>query len=352
MGKLRILITGCLHGEWDLLCDTVEQLIEEGNEIDMIIVTGDAQTMRFEEDLKSFAAPAHYRRLGTFYKLYNGERRIARPTIVLGGNHESSDFLHLLPFGGWLAQNVFYTGRANSLKVGDVSITAISGLYNSHYYYENVDEKYPIRSKTDLHKCFHIRAFSDFQILGLERTQIMLSHDWPSGIPRTYGGKYLQRRKKCIVESDENNNFGLHKGIEILKKLKPSSWYASHHHITFNAKIEGTTFYANPKIGMRNWYVITEVENNSEILPFKYRGEWLSILKATSSEMSDPNILKKCDWEERWKSIKPQMEHFEDCPVGPLEMNPYEYTARFCTEHNIFCPNQEIREFIEKKKNH
>ena len=65
MGKLRILITGCLHGEWDLLCDTVEQLIEEGNEIDMIIVTGDAQTMRFEEDLKSFAAPAHYRRLGT-----------------------------------------------------------------------------------------------------------------------------------------------------------------------------------------------------------------------------------------------------------------------------------------------
>ena len=167
-----------MYGEWDLLCDTVEQLIEEGNQIDMIIVTGDAQTMRFEEDLKSFAAPAHYRQLGSFYKLHNGERKIPRPTIVLGGNHESSDFLHLLPFGGWLAPDIFYTGRANSLIIEDVSITAICVLYNSHYYYEKVVEKYPIRSKTDLHKCFNIRAFSYFQILGLHETQIMLSHDW------------------------------------------------------------------------------------------------------------------------------------------------------------------------------
>ena len=46
MSNLKIFVTGCLHGEWDLLCDTVEQLIQQGDQIDLIIVTGDAQTMR------------------------------------------------------------------------------------------------------------------------------------------------------------------------------------------------------------------------------------------------------------------------------------------------------------------
>ncbi|KAK8889900.1 hypothetical protein M9Y10_034654 [Tritrichomonas musculus] len=161
----------------------------------------------------------------------------------------------------------------------------------------------------------------------------MLSHDWPSGFPKKYGGKYLQRRKKCLVESDQNNNFGLYKGMEIIKKLKLSSWYASHHHITFKTKIEGTSFFAKPKIGMRNWYVITDVKNKSEILPFKYGGEWISILKATSVEMSDLSILEKENWEERWNTLKTQMELFDDCPVGSFELNLYECTARFCTEN-------------------
>lgn len=351
MSNLKIFVTGCLHGEWDLLCDTVEQLIQQGDQIDLIIVTGDAQTMRFEEDLNSFAAPLKYRQLGTFYKLYNGERKIPRPTIVVGGNHEASDLLHLLPFGGWLAPNIFYTGRANSLLVGDVPITAISGVYKPDYYFEKVNEIYPIRSQLDLHKCYHIRAFSDFQILGLDNTQIMVSHDWPAGIPKTYGGAYLQRRKNYLIEADKNNTFGLDKGMEILKKLKPSVWFASHHHITFKAEIDGTSFVAIPKPTRRDWFVVGDVENSSEILPFKYHGEWLSILKATSTEMDDPSILKNVNWDERWEKLKSQMEKVDDCPVGPFELNPYEYTAQFCTEHNIYCPNKEIREYMEKKKN-
>ena len=122
---MKILVTGCLHGEWDLLCDTVEQYLAQGKQIDLIIVTGDAQTMRTEEDLNSFAVPLHFKQMGSFYKFYKRERKIPRLTIVVGGNHESSDFLHLLPFGGWLAPDIFYTGRASSLRIGDVTIISL-----------------------------------------------------------------------------------------------------------------------------------------------------------------------------------------------------------------------------------
>ena len=347
---MKILVTGCLHGEWDLLCDTVEGLLQKGKQIDLIIVTGDAQTMRTEEDMKSIAVPAKYKRMGSFHKLYNGERRIPRPTIVVGGNHESSDFLYLLPFGGWLAPDVFYVGRASSLLVGDVTISSISGLYKQDFYYEKVNEKYPIRSGDDLQKCYHIRAFSDFQLLGLDNTKIMLSHDWPSGIPKEYGGSYLQRRKNTLIESDQKNTFGLDKGLEMIEKFKPSIWFASHHHVYFRADVEETSFVAFPKTTIKHWYDIYDIENSSPILPLKYRGEWISILKATSAEMENPNVLRNVDWNDRMETIKQRMEKVEDCQVGYFELNPYEYTSKFCEDHNIYCPVKEIRDYMEKKK--
>ena len=348
---MKLFVTGCLHGEWDLLCDQVETLLKNGEKLDFIIVTGDAQTMRYEEDLLSYAAPEKYRVLGSFYKLYTGERKIPLPTLVVGGNHEASDLFHLLPFGGWLAPNVFYAGRANSLLIGSLTVTSISGLYKSEEYFQPVNETFPLRTQQDIHTCYHIRAFSDFQLYGLTSTQIMLSHDWPSGVPSKYGGKYLQRRRRDLIESDNKNQFGLDKGLELQKRLKPGGWFASHHHITFNADINGTSFHALPKPTRPDWFLVCDIEGEGEVLPFKYRGEWISILKATCSEMADPSILKNSNWDERWNEIKPTFTQCDDCPVGDFELNPYEYTAKFCTKHNIYCPVKEIRDYMETKFN-
>ncbi|KAH0795957.1 Lariat debranching enzyme [Histomonas meleagridis] len=343
---MKIFVTGCLHGNWDLLFDTVNEVISQGTKIDLIIVTGDAETLRSEEDLKSFAAPPKYQKLGTFYKLYNGEKKLPALTIVVGGNHESSDFLHVLPFGGWLAENVFYTGRANSLRLGDLTITAISGLYKPEQYFRPVDEQYPIRSVSDLHTAYHIRAFSDFQILGLSSTDIMISHEWPSTIPSKYGGEYLQRRRRDLIKCDQEGNFGLPKGIEMINKLKPSSWFAAHHHITFQANIGDTSFHAIPKPTRPDWYLIADFDG--DLGPLKYRGEWLSILKATTEEMANPKVLDGIDWQQKWEQMKPELEKIEDTDVRPFELNPFMYTADFCSTFGVYCPNEEVRDFMVK----
>ena len=343
---MKIFVTGCLHAEWDLLCDTVDELLRNGEEIDLIIVNGDAETFRDESDLLSFTAPKKYMTLGTFYKIYNGERRIPRPTIVIGGNHEACDFFHTLPFGGWLAPNVFYTGRAASLMIGEVSLSAISGIFDRKEYFRKVDEVYPLREKRDLKTCYHIRAFSDFQLFGLPDTKVMLSHDWPAGIPSKYGGKFLLQRKKQIVESDNNQTFGLPKGLDMMSRLKPQRWYAAHHHIYFKVNIDETQFIANSK-PPKYWYIIDEIETQTNDVTFKYRGEWLSILKATSAEMADPAILNGVNWDERWEQLRPQMVKCDDCIVGEFELDPFKYTSKFCSEHNIYCPVKEIRDYME-----
>ena len=137
----------------------------------------------------------------------------------------------------------------------------------------------------------------------------------------------------------------------MVEKLKPQMWFASHHHIFFKTNIDGTTFYAFPKTTIKHWFDVFEIENNEPVYPIKYRGEWLSILKATYAEMENPNVLKNVNWDEKWKSLKPKLEKIDDCPVGPFELNPYEYTTKFCIDHNIYCPNKEIREYMEKRKN-
>ena len=342
MNTVKILVTGCLHGEWEKLVNTIDEVEQaQGAKPDLIIVLGDSQTMRTEADLDSFACPPKFRLMHTFYKLYNGEIKMPVPTIVVGGNHEAMDWLYLLPFGGWLAPNVFYTGRANSLIFGDITISSISGLYNRpDQYFRPVNEKYPIRSN-DIQSSYHIRAFSDFQLLGLSNTQIMVSHDWPSGTPSKFGGKYLEKVKSSLIESDHKGTFGLCKGMNYINKLRPLAYFAAHHHIEFSTTINGCSFMALPKPPKKNWCVLMEFNGTPGEL--KYRGEWISILKATSAEMANPEILKTINWDERWKELKPTLEKCPDQPLGEYQIDPIKYTADFCRRNGIYCPNETIR---------
>ena len=46
----------------------------------------------------------------TFYKYYSGEKKAPVLTICIGGNHEASNHMQELPYGGWVAPNIFYLG--------------------------------------------------------------------------------------------------------------------------------------------------------------------------------------------------------------------------------------------------
>ena len=342
----KIFVTGCLHGSWDLLLDTVEEKIRNGNQIDLILVSGDCQTFRVEEDMKSFSAPLKYHIMGSFQKIASGERKVPCLTIIIGGNHEAADLLFQLPFGGFIAPNVYYAGRAAQLMFGDISITAISGIYYAQDYFKPVNEAFPLRSVGDVHTNYHIRAFTDFQLFGLTQTQIMMSHDWPSTIPTKYATPFFKSRRKDLVESDQKGTFGLPNGIPLIEKLKPVSYFAAHHHFTMDVQINETThFYALPKPTRYDWYMIADVEGTAG--PLKISGEWISILQATNDLIENPELLR-CNWEEEWAKRTP-LPKYEDVEVELFNEDPVETTISFCKKYGVYCPNPEIRAIMEQK---
>ena len=73
------------------------------------------------------AVPDKYKEMGTFYKYYSGELKAPMLTLVIGGNHEASNYLQELPFGGWLCPNIYYLGHC-----GVIDVANSSGLFTFH----------------------------------------------------------------------------------------------------------------------------------------------------------------------------------------------------------------------------
>lgn len=44
-------------------------------------------------------------------RYYSGEKKAPVLTIFIGGNHEASNHLQELPYGGWVAPNIYYLGK-------------------------------------------------------------------------------------------------------------------------------------------------------------------------------------------------------------------------------------------------
>ena len=75
------------------------------------------------------SVPIKYRHLGTFHEYYAGTKVAPVLTIVVGGNHEASNYMSELYHGGWLAENVYYLGAGGSVLVDGVRVCGVSGLH-------------------------------------------------------------------------------------------------------------------------------------------------------------------------------------------------------------------------------
>ena len=45
-------------------------------------------------------------------RYYSGEKVAPVPTVIIGGNHEASNHLQELTYGGWVAPKIYYLGFA------------------------------------------------------------------------------------------------------------------------------------------------------------------------------------------------------------------------------------------------
>ena len=101
----------------------------DGVKVDLLLCCGDFQSTRNLSDLSCMACPDKYKSMCSFYKYYSGEAIAPVLTVFIGGNHEATNYLQELAYGGWVAPNIFYLGYAGVVEVNGVRIGGLSGIY-------------------------------------------------------------------------------------------------------------------------------------------------------------------------------------------------------------------------------
>ncbi|KAG8432643.1 hypothetical protein GDO86_017044 [Hymenochirus boettgeri] len=292
---MKIAVEGCCHGELDKIYETIQFLEKKENtKVDLLLCCGDFQAVRNEGDIKCMAVPPKYRQMQTFYKYYSGEKKAPILTIFIGGNHEASNYLQELPYGGWVAPNIYYMGYAGVVKYRGVRIGGISGIFKPHDYRKGHFERPPY-SKDTIRSAYHVRSIEVFKLKQLkESMDIFISHDWPQSIYH-YGNKSQLLKKKGFFRQEvEDNTLGSPAASELLHHIQPKYWFSAHLHVKFAAFMQhpsnvngelpkATKFLALDKcLPHREFLQIVDLEhdpNKPDCL--EYDLEWLSVLKAT-----------------------------------------------------------------------
>ncbi|KAL6012757.1 hypothetical protein ACLOJK_003246 [Asimina triloba] len=194
--------------------------------------------IRNENDLESLNVKPKYRSMNTFWKYYSGQEIAPIPTIFIGGNHEASNHLWELYYGGWAAPNIYFLGFAGVIKFGNIRIGGLSGIYNQRHYYLGHFERVPY-NESDIRSIYHVREYDVYKLMQIEEPiDVFISHDWPLGITDYGNWKELVRQKPFFEEEIQKKTLGSKAAAELLDKLKPPYWFSAHLHCRFPALVQ------------------------------------------------------------------------------------------------------------------
>ncbi|CBQ70428.1 related to lariat-debranching enzyme [Sporisorium reilianum SRZ2] len=234
---MKLAIQGCSHGELDAIyASLLRTEREQSLQIDALLLCGDFQAIRNHSDLHALAVPQKYLQLGDFHSYYSGEKVAPILTLVIGGNHEASNYMHELYHGGWLAPNIYFLGAAGVVELNGLVVAGISGIYKDKDYKKGRFEKLPYDAST-IRSCYHTREFDVARLKALASTpvDVAMSHDWPNTIEQWGDTKALIRKKPFFKDEIESETLGSPPLMELLQCLKPSFWFSAHLHVKFAA---------------------------------------------------------------------------------------------------------------------
>uniref|UniRef100_A0A2K5YYT0 Debranching RNA lariats 1 n=1 Tax=Mandrillus leucophaeus TaxID=9568 RepID=A0A2K5YYT0_MANLE len=205
-------------------------------------------------DLRSLQAPP------PGFTYYSGDKKAPVLTLFIGGNHEASNHLQELPYGGWVAPNIYYLGLAGVVKYRGVRIGGISGIFKSHDYRKGHFECPPYNSST-IRSIYHVRNIEVYKLKQLKQPiDIFLSHDWPRSIYHYGNKKQLLKTKSFFRQEVENNTLGSPAASELLEHLKPTYWFSAHLHVKFAAlmqhQVENKIFILSFNTHLSNIYIV------------------------------------------------------------------------------------------------
>ncbi|KAJ1697235.1 hypothetical protein LUZ63_005747 [Rhynchospora breviuscula] len=284
---MKIAVEGCMHGELDKVYATLKRLEEvENTKIDLLLCCGDFQAVRNETDLQSLNVKPKYREMGTFWKYYSGQEKAPYPTIFIGGNHEASNHLWELYYGGWAAPNIYFLGFSGVVKFGNIRIGGLSGIYKPAHYLAGYFEKLPY-NESDIRSIYHVRYYDVLKLMHVEEPiDIFLSHDWPVGITDYGNWQRLIKAKPFFKEEVESKTLGSKPAALLLDKLRPPYWFSAHLHCKFPAIIQHgdggpvTKFLALDKcLPNRGFLQVIEIESDPGPYEIAYDEAWLAIVR-------------------------------------------------------------------------
>lgn len=234
-------------------------------------------------------------------------------TIFIGGNHEASNYLQELPYGGWVAPNIYYLGYASVVTYKGIRIGGLSGIYKGFDYYKGHFEKPPYDNNA-MRSVYHYRQQETFRLQQLSQPiDIVMSHDWPTDVYNYGNAGQLIKFKPHFRDEIHDNKLGSPPLFELLKKLQPKYWFSGHLHCKFAAVIphdDGTEtkFLALDKcLPNRRFLQIIDIDApEPESHQLQYDLEWLTILYTTkhlthvkplSNYMPGPGGNSTCRWD-------------------------------------------------------
>ncbi|PNS14730.1 hypothetical protein CAC42_1752 [Sphaceloma murrayae] len=237
---LRIAVEGCGHGVLHSIYASVDAACERAGwpGVDLLIIGGDFQAVRNANDLACVSMPAKYWSMQDFHSYYSGERRAPYLTIFVGGNHEASNYLFELHYGGWVAPNIYYLGAANVVRIGPLRIAGMSGIWKGYDYRKSHFERLPYNAD-DVKSVYHTREVDVRKLLAI-RTQvdIGISHDWPKGVEWEGDHSRLFRSKGHLEQDARDGRLGNTAARQVLERLRPRWWFSAHLHVKFAATVE------------------------------------------------------------------------------------------------------------------
>ena len=307
--SVRIAVVGCLHGN---LKDVYDELaiIEKNTQtkVDILLCCGDFESMRNEYDLQFMSCPEKYKHLTQFMNYDPNGEFFNQPapylTIFIGGNHEASNVLDENFYGGWVAYNIFYLGRAGVVNFRGLRIAGLSGIYNKFDYCRGHFEMDLLKN---IKSIFHVREYEIAKLAQLKsKIDILMTHDWPSGCVNRKDFNKITKVKYHWKEELKTNTLGSPASEYLMKLLKPSYLLSGHMHYTYfndikHSDSETTKFIALDKAGTKGkrYYLHIldypgEKENNENnerntSNDLFFDPEWLAITKAFNDYMPTEN---------------------------------------------------------------
>lgn len=237
---VRLAIEGCGHGTLHAIYASVAAAcnLKGWPGVDLLIIGGDFQAVRNGYDLNCVSMPAKYREMCDFHEYYSGQRTAPYLTIFVGGNHEASNYLFELYYGGWVAPNIYYMGAANVLRLGPLRIAGMSGIWKGYSYRKPHHERLPY-NESDMRSIYHVRELDVRKLLQIRsQVDIGISHDWPKGIEWKGDWKQLFRFKKHLEEDARNKQLGSVAAQQVLTWLRPKWWFSAHLHCKYAAVVD------------------------------------------------------------------------------------------------------------------